>query len=84
MKQLETTSHIVHFILMLCTGGLWAVVWLLAALMTNKANITIKEHNQWILNNQAIASEKERRDYELRQLELMAIIAKTNNKENEK
>ena len=52
--------------------------------MTNKANITIKEHNQWILNNQAIASEKERRDYELRQLELMAIIAKTNNKENER
>ena len=76
MKQLETTSHIVHFILTLCTGGLWMVVWLLAALMTNKAIIVIKEHNQWILNNQVAAGDKERRDYELRQLELMAIIAK--------
>ena len=31
----EKTSHLVHFILTLITGGLWIVIWLLSALATS-------------------------------------------------
>lgn len=36
-----TTSHLLHLVLSLFTLGLWVVIWVLAALSTNKATCTV-------------------------------------------
>lgn len=67
MQELKTTSHIRHLILTLLTGGMWMIVWLFCGLITNNQNKEIKESNRMF-------EVYERRNYELRQAEMIANL----------
>ena len=66
-KKPATTQHIGHLIFTLLTGGMWLIIWLFCALITNNQNRKIDEHNRH-------CEDVERRNFELRQLELLAKL----------
>lgn len=46
-NQKKNTSHVLHLILSICTGGVWVIVWVLVAMQNNLHNSAIdKEMNR--------------------------------------
>jgi hypothetical protein len=50
-NQKKNTSHVLHLILSICTGGLWVIVWVLVAMQNNRHNNAIDRKMNRILQS---------------------------------
>jgi len=51
VKELRRTTHFTHFLLTICTGGLWSIVWLWRALSNTQYNRQI-EHDLRVIQHE--------------------------------
>lgn len=56
----KKTSHILHLILSLITGGLWIIVWIICALSNRSYNAEIDKQINKILEAEARAKAERR------------------------